>query len=199
MDRKTVAAEGDQNRILDIEEFKRNIEAVNRAKGRDKASLIKALLSQPGFRSHYHCGIPRRHVVGEFETFEHHHEYVTACKLSSFDWDILFMPKGYFQRDEKRFDVVLCREHIFLPADLKSLTTKNPDTIGNRIKEGSDQAPRVVVDINSDIDARTLIDGLKLGCQRNDGLVQVIVLYHSRCYSLKKDQILGNGIFDVLK
>lgn len=65
------------------------------------------------------------------------------------------MPKSFFLNLGKRFDVFLCKENVMLQADLKSLTTKNPDTIAKRIKEGSDQANSIVLDINSDIILKT--------------------------------------------
>lgn len=149
---------------------------------------------------HYTCGSPKRVVVGEFEVFEHAHERQAACKLADQGYDLVFVPNSYFDRDEKKFDVFFCRDHIFLPADFKSLTTKNPDTIGKRIKSGENQASCIILDILSDISVKDLINGLKLGSERNVTLIQIILFYRSRCYLLKKDQILSkNGLRKVLK
>jgi hypothetical protein len=93
----------------------------------------------------------------------------------------------------------LCKENVMLQADLKSLTTKNPDTIAKRIKEGSDQANSIVLDINSDINIKDLISGLRSGCERNDKLIEIILLIKLRCYFLLKEKIICNRIFNEFK
>ncbi len=187
-------------KLLDIEEFKEVVLQIQKTTAvAARAALVGHLLTLPGLTVHYDCGDPKTRVLSDFKEFEHNHERLTACKLADHGYNVLFAPKGMFTRFGKRFDVYLCKGHILLQADLKSLTTKNPDTIGQRIKGGSNQASRVVLDITSDITARVLIDGLKLGCKRNDTLVQIILCYKNKCQVLTKEQILSKKIFDLVK
>lgn len=93
----------------------------------------------------------------------------------------------------------MSRGHIFLEADLKCITTSNPDTIGKRIKEGSEQATRIVLDITSAIRKKELIIGLKTGCGRNDLLKEILLFYNSSFYCLPKTLILSKNIFSVIK
>ena len=138
-------------------------------------------------------------MLAEFKKFDHDHEKKTACKMAEHGYNVLFVPKSFFPNLGKRFDVFLCKENVMLQADLKSLTTKNPDTIAKRIKEGSDQANRIVLDINSDINTNDLITGLRSGCARNDKLIEIILLFKSRCYFLLKEKVMSNRIFNEFK
>ena len=104
-----------------------------------------------------------------------------------------------FKRDQKRFDVYLLRDTIILEADLKCIFSTNPDTIGNRIVNGSDQASRVVLDIRSGVQFRDLIDGLRSGTARNNLIKEILLFYRNRLYILPKNLILSNKIFDILK
>ena len=119
--------------------------------------------------------------------------------LKASNYDVLLLPKGYFKPYEKKFDVFLLRDNILLECDLKTITSHNPDTIGNRIKEGSDQAPRIVLDITSKISKNDLIVALKTGSVKNEALAEVMLFYNSNFYRLKKDLILSKKIFDTLK
>lgn len=107
--------------------------------------------------------------------FEYPHEQHTCKKLTAAEYNVIVVPKGYFKRNEKKFDVFLCRGHIFLDSDLKCITTSNVDTIGKRIKEGSEQSSRLVLDIISPVKKAELIDGLKTGCERNKTLIEIII------------------------
>lgn len=104
-----------------------------------------------------------------------------------------------FKRTDKRFDIFLARDFILLKADLKCIHSKNPDTIGKRIKEGSSQATRLIIDIQYDISTRDLIIGLKTGCERNKQLAEIILFYNSKFYRLEKSLILSKNIHDALK
>lgn len=101
-------------------------------------------------------------MLAESELIEHKHELTTATLLAKINYDVVFAPKAMFSRNEKKFDVFLIRGSIIFKADLKSISSKNPDTIANRIKGGSEQASRVVIDITSDIEKNVLIDGLRV-------------------------------------
>jgi hypothetical protein len=138
-------------------------------------------------------------VLADCNDFEYPHEHHTCKKLAAADYNVILVPKGFFKRNEKKFDVFLCRGHVFLESDLKCITTTNVDTIGKRIKEGSEQSLRLVLDITSSIKKTELIDGLKTGCERNKVLIEVMLFYNSCFYRLKKDLILSKNIYKVLK
>ena len=164
-----------------------------------KNEEVEKLIQFPGLNIHHIDKETKKTVLSVSNKFEYEHEHHTAKKLTSHNYHILFTPKGYFKRSEKKHDIFLIKQHLILEADLKCIFSKNPDTIDNRIKEGSEQASRIVLDIHSDIEKMTLIDGLRLGCQRNDFLKQILLFYRSRFFILQKDQILGKNIFNILK
>ena len=93
----------------------------------------------------------------------------------------------------------LIKKIVILKADLKSITSKNPDTISKRIRGGSEQASRLVVQINSDIEVKNLIDGLRGGVLRHDLIKEILLFYKSRFYRLPKSLIVSKEIFKVLK
>jgi hypothetical protein len=103
------------------------------------------------------------------------------------------------ERDQKRFDVYLLRDTIILEADLKCIFSKNPDTIGNRIVSGSDQASREVLDIRSDLQLNDLIDGLRSGTGKNKLIKEILLFYKNGLYILPKNLIWSKRIFDILK
>ncbi|HTD94199.1 MAG TPA: hypothetical protein VK644_10320, partial [Chitinophagaceae bacterium] len=140
-----------------------------------------------------------RTVLAEKETLEHRHELQTAKALTQKNYDVLFAPAGMFGRADKKFDVFLIRDHIILKADLKCITSKNPDTIANRIKGGSEQASRLVVDIVSNIERKTLIDGLRSGVTGNAMIKEILLFYNRHFYRLSKEEIISRRIFDLLK
>jgi hypothetical protein len=86
-----------------------------------------------------------------------------------------------------------------LEADLKCIASINPDTIGKRIKEGSEQAKTIVLDIHSSMTKRDIIVGLKTGCTKNDFIKEILLFYNSQFYRLQKNQIMGRTIFDIMK
>lgn len=138
-------------------------------------------------------------IRAESDYIEHEHELITAKALTQVGYDVLFAPKGMFNRSDKKFDVFLIRDHVILKADLKSISSKNPDTIGKRIKGGSDQASRVVVDIVSDIEHHVLIDGLRQGVMSNKLIKEVLLFYRNKFYRLSKQEIVSKRIYHFLK
>lgn len=164
-----------------------------------KLEAIKRLLLLDGLLNHYTDKTTKRNVLANCRHFEYPHEFHTSQKLTGADYDVIFIPRGYFKSHEKKFDVFLCRDHIFLESDLKCITSTNPDTIGKRIKEGSEQAARVVLDITSQIQKKRLIDGLKIGCERNRELKEILLFYNSAFYRLPITQIVSRRIFEIIK
>ncbi len=138
-------------------------------------------------------------VYTEKEDMDHDHEISTARALTAMDYDVLFAPSGMFTRDGKRFDVFLIRSHVILKADLKSISSKNPDTIANRITGGAQQANRLVIDIVSDIDTRTLVDGLRSGIVGQRKLVEILLFYRNRFFRLTYQEIMGKNIYKMLQ
>ena len=138
-------------------------------------------------------------MLSETEFIEHKHELETAILLAQVNYDVVFAPRGMFKRQEKKFDIFLLRDTVILKADLKNITSKNPDTIAKRIKGGSDQANRVVIHINSDIEKRDLIDGLRSGVERNSLIKEILLFYKRRYYRLPKSLILSREIFKILQ
>lgn len=160
---------------------------------------IEKLLAASEWFEHYKdkgCG---RRVLSETEFVEHQHELNTAILLAQIDYDVIFAPRVMFTREEKRFDVFLIRDAVILKADLKSITSKNPDTIAKRIKGGSDQASRVVVHITSDIEKKAIIDGLRSGVERNSLIKEILLFYKGKFYRLPKALILSRNVFNVLQ
>lgn len=179
--------------------FRQTIIEINQGGNLARQEGITKLLNCDGLRCHINNNDTGRGVFSISETFEYPHELATATKLTTEDYDVVFMPEGFFSRHEKRFDVLLCRDHVSFEADLKCITSTNPDTIGKRIKEGSLQAPRLVLDIQSGIGRKDLIQGLKTGCERNDLLKEILLFYNHRFYRLFISQILSKKIYDIVK
>jgi hypothetical protein len=158
---------------------------------------IEKLLANDWFE-HYRDSNGRR-VLSETEFIEHKHELETAICLCQANYDVIFAPKGMFSREEKKFDIFLIRDTVIVKADLKNITSKNPDTIAKRIKGGSDQANRVVIHISSDIENKVLIDGLRSGVERNSLIKEILLFYKKNFYRLPKNKILSKEIFKLLK
>lgn len=148
---------------------------------------------------HYKDKKTGRQVLSESQFIEHEHERRTAISLAQMNYDVLFAPNGMFQRGKKKFDIYLLRDTVILEADLKCISSKNPLTIAYRIKEGSEQASRVVIDITSDIDRKTLIQGLRSGIHKNNLLKEILLFYKKRFYRLPKSLIQGQRIYEVIK
>lgn len=167
------------------------------AKKRQKA--INALLSSQEWVKLHTDRESECSVYTEKEDMDHAHEISTAKALAAMDYDVLFAPAGMFARDEKRFDVFLIRGHVILKADLKSLTTKNPDTIAQRIRGGCEQANRLVIDIVSDIEAKKLVDGLRSGVTGQSNLKEILLFYRNRFLRLTKQDIQAKSIYKLLQ
>jgi hypothetical protein len=183
----------------DIEYLKGLIEEIKLASKAERLEKITRLLSMDCWIPHHQDRKTKCVVLAAYEEFEYPHEHHTCKKLTAAGYNVILVPKGYFKRNEKKFDVFLSRGHIFLESDLKCITTANVDTIGKRIKEGSEQSSRLVLDIISPVKKPELIDGLKTGCERNKALIELMLFYNSCFYRLKKDLILSRNIYKVIK
>jgi hypothetical protein len=185
---------------MELEHFLRALASFYEAPGKlERKGLVEMILSDPGWCALYMDRTTGRRVLAEGPMLDHEHEKRTAISLCKWDFDVLFAPKGMFRRDWKRFDAFLIRDHIILEVDFKTINSKNPDKIGKRIKEGSEQAPRLVLDIQSDIDRTSLIDGLRKGTERNNLLLEIIMIYKRKCYILPRSLILSEKIFLFIK
>ena len=160
---------------------------------------IEKLLNIIDWEELYKNKKTNRRILCESSTLEHSHELITAMALTQVNYDVLFAPKGLFNRSDKKFDVFLIRDHVILKADLKCISSKNPDTIANRIKSGSNQATRIVIDINSDIDYKKLIDGLRSGVSKNNLIKEILLFYNHKFYRLSCKIILSKNVYKILK
>jgi len=163
-----------------------------------RKAQIQKLLVSCDWIEHYRDKSSGKRVLAESTTLEYKHELYTAIALTKVNYEVVFAPKGMFKRGDKKFDVFLIREHAILKADLKYITSKNPNTIANRIKEGCDQASRVVIDIASDISIRDLIDGLRSGVFRNKLLQQILLFYKGGFYILNRGIIESKHIYGLI-
>jgi hypothetical protein len=186
-------------RSFNLELFRELINFIKSADKTSKLEAIRRLFALDGLLSHHIDKITKRVIFANCLHFEYPHEFHTSQKLTGVDYDVIFVPKGYFKRNEKKFDIFLSRGHIFLESDLKCITSTNPDTIGNRIKEGSEQSARVVLDVTSRIAKKKLIEGLKTGCERNNELKEILLFYNSAFYRLAVTQITSRRIFELIK
>ena len=164
-----------------------------------RQAAIDKLLTTIQWHRHYSSRTTGNKVLAESGYVEHDHEMKTACSLADKGYDILFAPQALFKRNEKRFDIFLIKNHVILKADLKCITSKNPDTIAKRILQGSEQASRIVVEIASDIGKKQLIDGLRSGVQNNKLIKEILLFYNRHFYQLPKDLIISKRIFELLK
>lgn len=164
-----------------------------------KKKAIDKLLSSKDWVKIYTDKNTRRSVYCEKKEMDYKHEVQTAKALCQKNYDVLFAPAGMFQFYEKKFDIFLIRNHIILKADLKAIQSKNPDAIAKRIRGGSEQASRIVLDILSNIEKRMLIDGLQSGVTRNNLIKEILLLYNNSFYRLSKDDILSRRIMNIIK
>jgi|GEM_PF-1455713 len=185
--------------VFILDDFKALIEKIKQGNKSIRIIEIRKLLCFRGLINHYKDKNTGRCLLAACKEFAYPHEFHTAKKLTGVNYDVVLVPDGYFKRHEKKFDVFLTRDHIFLESDLKCITTKNPDTIGKRIKEGSEQSSRIVLDITSNISKKELIVGLKTGCERNAAVKEILLFYKTGFYCLAKTQVLSKKIFNVLK
>lgn len=135
----------------------------------------------------------------ESNIIEHAHEKQTAIRLARMNFDVLFAPKGVFVRGSRRFDVYLLRDTIILEADLKCIFSKSPYTMAGRIREGSEQASRIVLDVVSEMDKKSIIQGLRGGVYKNGLVKEVFLFYKNKYYHLPKELIESKRIFEIIK
>ena len=164
-----------------------------------KKSKVDNLLASEEWHQHYLCIPKGTRVLSESIYVEHEHEMKTAISLADKGYNILFAPKGMFQRHQKKFDIFIIKNHIILKADLKCISSKNPDTIANRIKAGSEQASRVVIEIASNIEKKELISGLRSGMYKNSLIKEIFLFYNGYFYVLPKELIASKRIFNTIK
>ena len=155
-----------------------------------KRAQIRRILGDYDWVVHYEDKVTGRRMLAE-GNIEHEHEKNTAIFLTKTGYDVVFAPRKMFKRDEKKFDVFLLRDTIILKADLKNVSSKNPDHIAKRIREGSDQASRIVMNIASDVDKKTLINALRTGVERNKLIKEILLIYKGKFYKLSKPTILN--------
>lgn len=165
----------------------------------DKRKHIQKLLTRFNWFEHYQDKDTGRKVLSQTQLIKYPHELATAIRLTKMKYEVIFAPGGLFTRDEKKFDVLLVGDRIILKADLKYINSKQADTIAQRIKSGSEQASRVVIDINSNIKKRDLIDGLRSGVERNRLIKEIILFYNGKNYRLDKNRILKEEISKIIK
>ncbi|MGB8193320.1 MAG: hypothetical protein WCF67_15425 [Chitinophagaceae bacterium] len=185
---------------LDIATFLQIIEScIGKANAAYKREQIKKLFTDYNWIEHHRDKRTHRKVLSESNIIEYEHEKLTAIYLTKMNYDVIFAPGGMFKRTDKKFDVFLLRDTIILKADLKNISTKNSSNIAKRIKEGSDQAPRIVANITSDVDKNILIDGLKSASRNNELLKEILLIYKGQFYKLPKSLVLSKEIYRILK
>jgi hypothetical protein len=186
--------------LIDITAFISVIKAYyNAVNIKNRKLEVQKILSLPHWHEHYKDKQTGRRVLSELNRIEHEHERRTAICLAQMNYDIVFAPGGMFQRGAKKFDIYLLRDSIILEADLKCISSQSPLTIAYRIREGSEQASRVVLHITSDLDSKILIQALRNASYRNRLLKEVLLIYKRKFYRLPKTLIMSNRIFDIIK
>jgi len=160
---------------------------------------IKRILTGIDWIEHHKDKYTGRRVLSESSVIEYDHEKRTAICLTQVNYDVVFAPKGIFRKNDKKFDIYLLRDSVILEADLKCISSKQSFAISNRIIAGSYQAPRVVLDIRSNISSKDLIDGLRSGTGRNNLLKEILLFYNGKFYRLPKTLIWSKKIFNILK
>jgi hypothetical protein len=185
---------------FNMEDFKFRVNSFKHAQNKqEKADCVSQLLNTKGLIKHYQSKVTNCVVLAVCEKFEYDHELQTSMKLADEQYNVLLVPNGYFSPHEKKFDVFLFRNQVIIASDLKRINSRKPDTIAARIKLGSEQSSRLVLDIASNIDKITLIDGLRSGCERNKLIVEIMLFYRGRFYRLRTGQILSKSIFQLIK
>lgn len=185
---------------FNIDDFKFYVNSFKQAQDRQqKLECVSHLLKARGLIKHYESKLTDCVVLAVWEEFEYDQELQTSIKLADERYNVILMPNGYFHPQEKKFDVFLCQGHILIESDLKRINSESPDTIAARIKKGSEQSSRLVLDIASNIKKSGLIDGLKSGCERNALVKEIMLFYRGKFYRLRKNQILSKSIFRLIK
>lgn len=159
---------------------------------------IRKILNDFDWVVHYEDKDTGRRVLAEGE-IEHEHEKSTAIFLAQVDYDVVFAPAGMFKREGKKFDVFLVRDSVILKADMKNISSKNADNIAKRIREGSDQASRLIIHIASNIEKKDLINGLINGVKGNKLIKAILLIYKGKFYELTEATILNKNLFQLIK
>ena len=188
------------NIFLDITTFLAAVKSCYDAVGSKirRIQIQKILAAEDWFEQHRDRQTGRR-VLSISEAIIHDHELRTSICLTQVNFDVLFAPDGMFKRGQKKFDVYLFKDHLIFEADLKCISSVRPDTIAGRIRSGSEQASRVVVDIRSNIGSRDLIDGLRSGSERNSLLKEIFLFYRGKFYILPTSLIWSKRIYQILR
>jgi hypothetical protein len=186
--------------LIDITLFTSVIKEYYNAVTLKKRKLqVHKILSLPHWHEHYKDKKTGRRVVSELSRIEHEHERQTAICLAQMNYDIVFAPSAMFQRGAKKFDIYILRDSIILEADLKCISSRSPLTIAYRVREGSEQASRVVVPITSDLDSKIQIQGLRSASFNNSLLKEILLIYKRKVYRLPKTLVMSDRIFDIIK
>ncbi|HRW22111.1 MAG TPA: hypothetical protein P5509_09065, partial [Bacteroidales bacterium] len=125
-------------------------------------------------------------------------EMVLIKKLLEIGHDVLFMPDGYFKRGEKKFDVIVFNKNSYFKADLKTLISKNPDSIAQLVSSGADQAGNVILDVTSGVNYKDLADGISSSAINNKNLISVMVFYKKRKITYQRNKILSKGFVNAM-
>jgi hypothetical protein len=80
---------------------------------------------------------------------------------------------------------------LFAPVKIQTLLRKE--------SRKAHQAPRVVVNITSDIERLLLIDGIRSSMERNTLLKEILLIYKGKFYRLPKALIQSKKIFNLIK
>ena len=133
--------------LLDIAIFISAVKAYyNAINGKSRQRAIQKILNLWDWHEHYKDRNTGRRVLSELPKLRYANELRSARMLAQMDYDVVFAPAAMFKRESKKFDIYLLRDTIMLEADLKFLSSESPLTIANRIRDGAEQAPRVVLD-----------------------------------------------------
>lgn len=150
------------------------------------------------WHEHYKDKTTGRRILSETKFIKYQHELTSAIFLAKSNYHVIFAPKALFTHEEKKFDIFLIRDTLILKAELKNITSKNSDTIAKRIIGGSEQASRIVLHINSDINKKGLINGLRSGVKKNSLIEELLLIYKGKFYKFPKTLILSKEIFKIL-
>lgn len=164
-----------------------------------KAAKLQCLLILHEWHRHYESKQTGCVVLNESAEMEFPHELVTAQLLADEGYNVLFAPKELFGIDQKKFDVFLIKDHLFLKGELKCISSKRSKTISNRIMEGAEQAERVIVDMRGDIAKKTLINALRRSARKANLLTEIWLFYKNSFYTLPRKMINSRKISKLIQ
>src|ERR1035438_3339758 len=99
--------------FIDITVFMSLLKACIDAVGNKlKKSKVDNLLGSQEWHEHYFSKSKGTRVLSESNYVEHKHEMKTAISLADKGYNILFVPRGMFQRQQKKFDIFIIKNHI---------------------------------------------------------------------------------------